>query len=157
MSSSPAPSSPDSLLDNLAKTAEDASGKPNSSIPSNPSLQDYSKALKQVSVVDDFKRLPEIPCARNSLMYGIASGAGIGALRYLNAGPKAAANWAMGAFVFISCTSWAVCRRERGQELEVMQTMQRQYPERHARAAKEKALARQTELEAASNSGSTSQ
>ncbi|KIO16233.1 hypothetical protein M407DRAFT_34114 [Tulasnella calospora MUT 4182] len=156
MSSSPAPS-PDSLLDNLAKTAEDASGKPNSSIPSNPSLQDYSKALKQVSVVDDFKRLPEIPCARNSLMYGIASGAGIGALRYLNAGPKAAANWAMGAFVFISCTSWAVCRRERGQELEVMQTMQRQYPERHARAAKEKALARQAELEGASTSSSTSQ
>ncbi|KAG8955872.1 hypothetical protein FRC04_006319 [Tulasnella sp. 424] len=149
MSSSSNPSSSDSLLDNLAKTTGDTSEKPTSSTTSNPSLQDYSKALKQVSVVDDFKRLPEIPCARNSLMYGIASGAGIGALRYLNAGPKAAANWAMGAFVFISCTAWTVCRRERAQELEVMQTMQRQYPDRHARQAKERALARQGELEAA--------
>ncbi|KAG9026024.1 hypothetical protein FS837_004750 [Tulasnella sp. UAMH 9824] len=156
MSSSSTPSPSDTLLDNLAKTAGDAPEKSNSPTASGPSLQDYSKALKQVSVVDDFKRLPEIPCARNSLMYGIASGAGIGALRYLNAGPKPAANWAMGAFVFISCTSWAVCRRERAQELEVMQTMQRQYPERHARAAKEKALGRKAELEAGGNSSTSS-
>lgn len=156
MSSSSTPPSSDSLLDNLAKTAGDTPEKPSSSTTGGHTLHDYSKALKQVSVVDDFKRLPEIPCARNSLMYGIASGAGIGALRYLNAGPKAAANWAMGAFVFISCTSWAVCRRERAQELEVMQTMQRQYPERHARAVKERALARKTELEAANNSTTSS-
>jgi len=71
------------------------------------------------------------------LMYGIASGTGIGALRFLNSGPKIAANWAVGTFVFVSCMSWMVCRRNRAEELSTMQMIIDKYPERHARYAKE--------------------
>jgi hypothetical protein len=36
---------------------------------------------KRLSLRDDLRRLEEVPCARNSLMSGIASGVGLGAVR----------------------------------------------------------------------------
>ncbi|KAH0832079.1 hypothetical protein J3R83DRAFT_12987 [Lanmaoa asiatica] len=47
--------------------------------------QDVWIAFKRISVVDDFQRLGEMPCARNSLLSGIASGAGVGFIRAMSA------------------------------------------------------------------------
>ncbi|KAG8862415.1 hypothetical protein FRB96_001485 [Tulasnella sp. 330] len=115
--------------------------KPNQEKLTGNLSQDLPNAFKQVNVVEDFKRLPEIPCARNALMYGIASGSGIGCVRFMSAGPKRAANWAVGTFVFVSSVAWTICRRDRAKENQTMQAIIQQYPERHARVAKERALA----------------
>ena len=39
---------------------------------------------QRISVKDDFQKIGEIPCARNSLLSGIASGLGIGAIRAMS-------------------------------------------------------------------------
>ncbi|KAG6332189.1 hypothetical protein ID866_6904 [Astraeus odoratus] len=46
--------------------------------------QDVREALKRISMVDDFQRIGEIPCARHSLLTGIASGAGVGVIRAIS-------------------------------------------------------------------------
>ncbi|KAF8551683.1 hypothetical protein OG21DRAFT_1478027 [Imleria badia] len=58
-----------------------------------------------------FKRLGEMPCARNSLLSGIASGAGVGFIRAMSASPFVASNWAVGTFMLISLGTWTVCRK----------------------------------------------
>lgn len=39
---------------------------------------------KRIDPVADFKRIPSMPCARESLLYGIGTGAGIGGIRYVS-------------------------------------------------------------------------
>jgi len=73
--------------------------------------QDLWIASKRISVVDDFQRLPEMPCARNSLLSGIASGAGIGFIRAMNTSPFVASNWAVGTFMVISLGTWTICQK----------------------------------------------
>lgn len=41
---------------------------------------------KRVSLFDDLQRINEVQCARNSLLSGIASGAGIGVIRGMSSG-----------------------------------------------------------------------
>ncbi|KAJ7288040.1 hypothetical protein C8J57DRAFT_1047742, partial [Mycena rebaudengoi] len=48
----------------------------------------------------------EVPCARNSLLSGIASGVGIGFIRGISAGPMIAGNWGVGTFALVSTVSW---------------------------------------------------
>ncbi|KAL4080696.1 hypothetical protein J3A83DRAFT_4084323 [Scleroderma citrinum] len=57
------------------------------------------------------KRLGEIPCARHSLLNGIASGAGVGVIRAISTNPWIASNWAVGTFVVISLGSWTICQK----------------------------------------------
>ncbi|WFD34443.1 hypothetical protein MCUN1_001284 [Malassezia cuniculi] len=45
-----------------------------------PALAD---ALTRIPLFEDLKRLPQIPCARSSLLCGIASGAAIGSVQLL--------------------------------------------------------------------------
>ncbi|KAG8908429.1 hypothetical protein FRB99_006634 [Tulasnella sp. 403] len=111
--------------------------------------EDIPKALKVIMIYAEAEQLIDtIVEASKSL------GAGIGALRYLNAGPRRAANWAMGTFVFVSLASWTMCRKERERELATMQTMIQHYPERHVKVAKERTMARKAQLEAEKTDGS---
>jgi hypothetical protein len=74
---------------------------------------------------DDFKNIERVPCARQSLVYGIAGGTAIGCTRYLTSSklphyflseidpnligildPFVASNWAVASFVLISAASW---------------------------------------------------
>jgi len=73
--------------------------------------QDVWTAFKRISVVDDFQRLGEIPCARNSLLSGIASGAGVGFIRAMSTSPFVASNWGVGTFMIISLGTWTVCQK----------------------------------------------
>ncbi|KAJ6584127.1 hypothetical protein DFH09DRAFT_1144326 [Mycena vulgaris] len=54
----------------------------------------------------------EVPCARNSLLSGIASGVGIGFIRGISVSPIIAGNWAMGTFFLVASTSWYLCTKK---------------------------------------------
>jgi cytochrome c oxidase assembly protein subunit 20 len=55
--------------------------------------------------------LPNTPCSRNGLLTGIATGAGIGGLRFVLKGtPVSAANWAVGFFILGSTASYEYCQ-----------------------------------------------
>ncbi|TFK27696.1 hypothetical protein FA15DRAFT_666155 [Coprinopsis marcescibilis] len=58
------------------------------------------------------RHVTEIPCARNSLLYGIAGGAGIGFVRALSSAPMVAGHWAVGTFALISLGSWHICQKQ---------------------------------------------
>ncbi|KAH7914306.1 hypothetical protein BJ138DRAFT_1110743 [Hygrophoropsis aurantiaca] len=92
--------------------------------------QDVWLAFKRVSIVDDMQRIGEIPCARNSLLSGIASGAGVGVIRALSAGPFVASNWAVGTFVLISMGTWTVCQNNIQAERRKLQRVVEEMPKR---------------------------
>lgn len=71
---------------------------------------DFQLAVKRISIRDDLAHIGEIPCARNSLLSGIASGIGIGVIRGINVKPFVAANWAVGTFVVVAVGTWNVCQ-----------------------------------------------
>ncbi|KAI9027177.1 hypothetical protein CLU79DRAFT_740690, partial [Phycomyces nitens] len=80
-----------------------------------------SEALKTVKI-EDFKDVPKIPCARNSLLYGMGSGIGVGAIRYMmKQRIPTAANWAVGVFCGVSAISFELCQMARKQKLEKLQ------------------------------------
>ncbi|KIM46829.1 hypothetical protein M413DRAFT_440405 [Hebeloma cylindrosporum] len=58
------------------------------------------------------KHVTELPCARNALLAGIVSGAGMGVIRGMAAGPLMAGNWAVGTFALISLGSWHICQKQ---------------------------------------------
>ncbi|WRT63974.1 uncharacterized protein IL334_000901 [Kwoniella shivajii] len=95
-------------------------------------LDDLKKALKRIRPKEDFENIGKIPCARNSLLYGIAGGTGLGAVRFLGSRrPWAAANWAVGSFIIISGFQWEMCNRARRKELAQMRAITERYPHRH--------------------------
>ncbi|KAI0754710.1 hypothetical protein C8Q80DRAFT_1140492 [Daedaleopsis nitida] len=69
---------------------------------------DVKEAFKRISPRDDLNRINEIPCARGSLLSGIASGVGIGVIRGMSSSVFVASNWAMGTFMLISLGTWCV-------------------------------------------------
>ncbi|TFK80096.1 hypothetical protein K466DRAFT_504494 [Polyporus arcularius HHB13444] len=75
-------------------------------------------------------KINEIPCARNSLLSGIASGVGIGVIRGLSSSAFVASNWAMGTFVLISLGSWTICQKNRADERRRMQQVIEAIPKR---------------------------
>ncbi|KAG2174794.1 hypothetical protein INT43_005856 [Umbelopsis isabellina] len=96
--------------------------------PNEPSL---SEALKTVKI-EDLKNVPQIPCARNSLLYGIGmyiirekhcGGAGFGAIRFLaKRSVPSAANWAVGSFCLISLISFEMCQIDRRNTVTKLRT-----------------------------------
>ncbi|ORZ38250.1 hypothetical protein BCR44DRAFT_34060 [Catenaria anguillulae PL171] len=73
----------------------------------NPGIWGVLKGL----TTDDFKNIGQVPCARNSFLYGIGSGVGAGALRFAFKGHVlSASNWAVATFCLVSAGSWEVCR-----------------------------------------------
>ncbi|KAK8865838.1 hypothetical protein IAR55_000986 [Kwoniella newhampshirensis] len=95
-------------------------------------MTDLKAALKRIRPLEDFENIGKIPCARNSLLYGIAGGTGIGAVRFLGSRrPWLAANWAVGSFLAIAVFQWETCNRARRKEIQQMRAIQERYPHRH--------------------------
>ncbi|GJN94335.1 hypothetical protein Rhopal_007409-T1 [Rhodotorula paludigena] len=91
-----------------------AAAEPSAS-PSEPQKATLLDAAKTIRPLEDLSRLPQMPCARYSLLFGIVAGASVGALRFVfsRAGRRGtlmggggsawsevgmAANWAVGAW-----------------------------------------------------------
>ncbi|OHF01233.1 hypothetical protein CORC01_03548 [Colletotrichum orchidophilum] len=84
-----------------------------SAAPGYPSISEAVKSIKS----DDFLSVTQTPCARDGFLTGIASGAGIGGLRYVIGGsPIKAANWAVGSFLVGCIGSYEYCQMKRRQE-----------------------------------------
>ncbi|KAF6809445.1 hypothetical protein CSOJ01_06923 [Colletotrichum sojae] len=78
-----------------------------------PSISEAVKTIK----TEDFLTVSQTPCARDGFLAGIASGAGLGALKYVFRGtPLKAANWAVGGFLMGSIASFEYCQYRRRQE-----------------------------------------
>ncbi|KAI0712470.1 hypothetical protein C8Q76DRAFT_734819 [Earliella scabrosa] len=92
---------------------------------------DFREAFKRISPRDDLNRINEIPCARTSLLSGIASGAGIGVIRGMSASVFVASNWAVGTFMLISLGTWTICQRNRAEERRRIQQVVEAIPKRH--------------------------
>ncbi|KAI9217305.1 hypothetical protein BC828DRAFT_391510 [Blastocladiella britannica] len=76
---------------------------------SSPSTWDVIKSIN----LDDMKNIGQVPCARNSLLYGMGSGFGAGVLRFAYQGRVlSASNYAVAAFCSVSIISWEVCRSQ---------------------------------------------
>ncbi|KAH7336937.1 hypothetical protein B0J17DRAFT_718849 [Rhizoctonia solani] len=95
------------------------------------------EAIKRIDPVQDFKRIPSMPCARESLLYGIGTGAGIGGIRFISSRSiLTSCHWAVGTFVLVSSFSWYTCRSALAKEQLVMRTIADHYPERNAKKFK---------------------
>ncbi|KAF9525520.1 hypothetical protein CPB83DRAFT_859401 [Crepidotus variabilis] len=62
--------------------------------------------------IESAKHVSDLPCARNALLAGIASGTGMGVIRGLSTGPMMAGNWAIATFIVISLGSWHICQQQ---------------------------------------------
>jgi len=124
MSQTEAPSSPAANADTPASKPP-----PRQILSTGNRWTDFKLAVQRISLWDDLTHLGEVPCARKSLLSGIASGVGIGVIRGINVGPFVASNWAIGTFLVVSVGTWQVCRsaihREREQLKVTMGHMNR--------------------------------
>lgn len=91
---------------------------------------DVREAFKRLSPYDDMQRVGEIPCARNSLLSGIASGVGVGVIRGLSVHPLSASHWAVGTFMLVSLGTWTICQQRILEERQRVQTVVEQLPKR---------------------------
>lgn len=86
--------------------------------------------------------MTSIPCARTSLLSGIASGLGIGIVRGLSAGALTAGNWGVGAFLVVSLGTFQMCQnkmaREREQVTKIIENMPRKLAKEAAPATEGK-------------------
>ncbi|KAF9452936.1 hypothetical protein P691DRAFT_720744 [Macrolepiota fuliginosa MF-IS2] len=73
-----------------------------------------------------------IPCARESLLAGIAAGAGIGFIRGFSLPPIKAGNWAVATFAITSIVSWQICQSRIQREREQVAAVLDQTPRRRA-------------------------
>ncbi|EJD50541.1 hypothetical protein AURDEDRAFT_135388 [Auricularia subglabra TFB-10046 SS5] len=96
---------------------------------------DAWEAVKLINVKDDMRDIAEMPCARKSLMTGIASGVGVGVIRGVTVRPYVACNWAMGTFMLISISTWQVCRARRAKEMQQVAFIRQQALEKRRAAA----------------------
>ena len=89
-----------------------------------PTIADAVSTIK----MDDFANVANTPCARNGLLTGIASGFGVGGLRFILSGKIGkSTNWAAGFFVLGSVASYEYCqylrrceRRQMKRHIEVI-------------------------------------
>ncbi|KAK5995582.1 Cytochrome c oxidase assembly COX20-like protein [Cladobotryum mycophilum] len=76
----------------------------------------FSEAVSMIKT-DDFINIANTPCARQGFLAGIASGAGLGGLKFVVQGNATrAANWAVGFFVLGSIASFEYCQYQRRAE-----------------------------------------
>ncbi|KAL4931233.1 uncharacterized protein BDV17DRAFT_289215 [Aspergillus undulatus] len=83
------------------------------------SITEAMKSLSMKNATTFYKTT----CARDSLLYGIGAGFGLGGVRGVLGGMRSiwsACNWAVGAFAVTSLASHEFCRRRRLQELDGM-------------------------------------
>ncbi|TDZ21693.1 Cytochrome c oxidase assembly protein COX20 [Colletotrichum orbiculare MAFF 240422] len=81
--------------------------------PGHVSIGEAVKSIKS----EDFLNITQTPCARGGFISGIASGAGVGGLRFVFRGsPIKSANWAVGGFLVGSAGWFEYCQYQRRQE-----------------------------------------
>ncbi|KAK0520725.1 hypothetical protein OC834_004867 [Tilletia horrida] len=107
-----------------------------------PKTVDGGEALK-VAVsklsLDDFSNIGKIPCARGSLLNGIATAVGVfGVSAIAGRGIRRSANWSAGSFAFVAIASWEICRRQRRAEQARMKMIIETFPNRAAAAEADK-------------------
>lgn len=77
------------------------------------------KAIGTVTL-SDLGHITQVPCARSSLLYGVASGTAIGGVKFLlTKRPATALNWAAAAFAGVSLMAFEACRFQRYQERSI--------------------------------------
>ncbi|KAK0557564.1 hypothetical protein OC846_000352 [Tilletia horrida] len=90
-------------------------------------------AVQRLSPLDDFKNLGKMPCARSSLLTGMATAAGvIGISAIAGRGLRRALNWGVGSFCAVSLVSWEMCRSSRRSEQARMKVIIDNFPNRAA-------------------------
>ncbi|CAD6938286.1 unnamed protein product [Tilletia controversa] len=110
----------------------DAKGSPKTKIDEGEALK---AAVSKLSPIDDFKNLGKVPCARSSLLTGMATAAGvIGVTAIAGRGLRKSLNWGVGSFCFVSVASWEICRRQRRAEQNRMKMIIETFPNRAAAA-----------------------
>ncbi|XAO23318.1 hypothetical protein I312_102096 [Cryptococcus bacillisporus CA1280] len=132
MSQTPPPRPPLNIPSGSSQITPDPEPlKPDETL-SGDKFRDFKAAVSRINPKQDLENIGQIPCARNSLLYGIAGGVGVGAVRFLGSRkPWLAANWAVGSFIAISIFQWETCNRARRKELAQMRVIQERYPHRH--------------------------
>lgn len=72
----------------------------------NPSIFSPSSAM---TLWEQIKHLPQVPCARSSLLMGMATAASVGTIQVVfGRGLQRSMNWSVGSFLFISILGWYV-------------------------------------------------
>lgn len=85
-------------------------------------------AISSIDPVKDFSRLGSMPCARSSLLVGMATAAGVAGISLVaGRGLRRGLNWGVGSFCFVSLASWETCRRNFKAEQTRMRTVIEQY------------------------------
>ncbi|GAA5850437.1 hypothetical protein JCM9279_001416 [Rhodotorula babjevae] len=129
--SAPAPGSAPTASDPAQATPAEGGNK--------PTVLDAAKTIRPL---EDLQRLPNMPCARYSLLFGIVAGVSVGCLRFVfsrtarrgtlmggggGAGRwaevGAAANWAVGAWGVGSLGAWETCRARQTAEAARMNAL----------------------------------
>ncbi|KAI9756431.1 MAG: hypothetical protein M4579_003853 [Chaenotheca gracillima] len=108
----------------------------------------FGQVINSVKL-DDFKGVHKQPCVRDSLLTGIASGAGMMGIRVMLSAPvPKASNWAVGTFCISSFVAYEFCQFKRQREVEGMKRaveiidrkkIEREEQTRQAEAATKKA------------------
>ncbi|KND89330.1 Cytochrome c oxidase protein 20, mitochondrial [Tolypocladium ophioglossoides CBS 100239] len=99
----------DEAQSSTGQLQQDGSGTPNT----RPTITDAVSMIKK----EDFANVASTPCARQGFLTGIASGAGLGGLKFvLQGNATKSANWAVGIFVLGSVASYEYCQYQRRSE-----------------------------------------
>ncbi|KAF9013191.1 hypothetical protein BDQ17DRAFT_1231332 [Cyathus striatus] len=112
----------------MSSSKDVTESKPTSAIPPAPTPGQKPTGNLLNDSVNAAVHLTEIPCARSSLLAGIASGAGIGVIRGLTAGPMVAGNWAVATFMLVSIGSWHICQNQFANERKQLKTITENMP-----------------------------
>ncbi|KAH7155140.1 hypothetical protein B0J13DRAFT_604186 [Dactylonectria estremocensis] len=133
----------DKTLHVWSKPIEDGSATVNGAANPNsrPTITEAMGMIKK----DDFLTVANSPCARQGFITGIASGAGLGGLKFVVQGNATkAANWAVGFFVLGSMASYEYCqylrrveRRMMKRQIEVVSENRREQAQKLMEARKE--------------------
>ncbi|KAJ8080325.1 hypothetical protein PM082_017158 [Marasmius tenuissimus] len=110
----------------------DSSSSPPPTPTENQAKRDGPKYNGQL--VNDAKEslthLGAVPCARNSLLTGLASGAGMAFIRGVSVSPIKAGHWFAATFVLVSMGSWHICQNRIAEERQRVQQIVESSPKR---------------------------
>ncbi|KAI9147723.1 Cytochrome c oxidase protein 20 [Paramyrothecium foliicola] len=105
-----------------------------------PARATLSETMSSITK-DDFLNVPNTPCSREGLLTGIATGAGVGGLKFVIHGKaKSAANWAVGFFILASTASYEYCQyRRRAERTAMKRSIEIVHEKRKVQLAEERA------------------
>ncbi|ESK95220.1 mitochondrial cytochrome c oxidase protein 20-like protein [Moniliophthora roreri MCA 2997] len=106
-----------------------SSNDPTTDPTSNKQLPHYNGKLTH-DALETVKHLGQVPCARNSLLTGLASGAGMAFIRGMSVAPITAGHWFAATFVVVSMGSWHLCQKQIADERQKVQQIIESSPKR---------------------------